>query len=167
MTKNDPDFPVLCDIIHATNEARREILDDTWSEYRGRTNDLSSTWLLNLSFYTISRTAPYDEFLSDCTNAKEIRQLIKLEDKLPSLVKIAHPLVAYEAFMLSKTDFNWLQKYLFQLKQEIEAIEPEKGWRTIGQFRDSLPFCPVPQRLIIHATQLLNKIQYDYQVWHT
>ena len=167
VTKNDPDFPVLCDIIHATNEARREILDDTWSEYRGRTNDLSSTWLLNLSFYTISRTAPYDEFLSDCTNAKEIRQLIKLEDKLPSLVKIAHPLVAYEAFMLSKTDFNWLQKYLFQLKQEIEAIEPEKGWRTIGQFRDSLPFCPVPQRLIIHATQLLNKIQYDYQVWHT
>ena len=165
VSKSSPDFGMLCDMINATNEARHEVFRKTWSDYRGKTDDLSSTWLLNLSFYNISTTKPYDDFLSDCTNAREIRELIKLHNILPNLVKVAHPLVAYEAFMLTKADFNWFQKFLFQLKQEIEATEPEQGWRTIDQFRDSLEFCPVPQRLIIHATQLLDKTKYDYQTW--
>lgn len=164
--RGDANYRWWCDLVLATNYAKKEIAG-SWDVYRGQTSDSSCSWLLNTSFYPVYSEEPYNNFLIDCTNAQKIRQKINLAGLGTNLVKMAHPISAYEAFILADTQLEWLTNYASVLREAIASASPDRGWQEVRDMRETISYCPVPQRILLLAEQLLDPDAYNYQVWRS
>lgn len=151
------------DIVKSANSAKSELQGHP-ERQRPYQPNLGTTYLININLKQYAVTSEADAFLDDCLN-KALMQTEMLNQTFYAFVKTRLPLGMFEAFALSRTQFDWIKNYLAEARELIESTEYIDSWQNIAALNNDLETIPIHQRLFAQLGQLIESNNFNLQTW--
>jgi superfamily II DNA or RNA helicase len=155
------------DLVTSMEYARRETTSTPYAgnDSRPYRQGRSTTWLRYVSFrFEPVLPAELDQFLRDAFNRDAlIAEFLQQPERWAAAIKIELPLAGTLAYLLARTDAQWVEEQRRMLTEQLRDARGAEGFGVLTQWAMGLGNVPVPPALLAEISQLTRPERFAEQ----